>query len=81
MNNGALSSGLTFMYFSGSFSPYSPTTPVSSSMFHRKKLVYNVYRFTITPCLAAGLQIISLKVAHGLKIAPNISNNNNVKEI
>lgn len=40
----------------------------------QEKLVYNVYRFTITMCLAAGLEIIPLKVAHELKIAPNISN-------
>lgn len=73
MNNGALSPGLTFMYFSGSFA-IQPNSTCELFNAPQEKLVYNVYRFTITLCLAAGLQIISFKVVHELKIAPNISN-------
>lgn len=73
MNNGPLSAGLTFMYFSGSFA-IQPNSTCELFDVPQEKLVYNVYRFTITLCLPAGLQIISLKVVHELKIAPNISN-------
>ena len=60
------------MYFSGSFA-IQPNSTCELFNVPQEKLVYNVYRFTITLRLAAGLQIISLKVVHELKIAPNIS--------
>lgn len=73
LNNGALSWGMTFMYFSGSFATQ-PNSTCELFRVHQEKPVYSVYRFTITLCLAAGLQIILLKVAHELKIPPNTSN-------
>lgn len=61
------------MYFSGSFA-IQPKSTCELFKVPQEKLVYSVYRFTITRCLAAGLQIISLIVAHELKIEPNTSN-------
>lgn len=61
------------MYFSVSFA-IQPNSTCELFSVPQEKLVYNVYRFTITLWLAAGLQIISLRVVHELKIAPNISN-------
>lgn len=61
------------MYFSGSFA-IQPNNTCELFNVPQEKLVYNVYRSTITLRLAAGLQIISLKVVHELKIALNMSN-------
>lgn len=61
------------MYFSGSFATQ-PNSTCKLFRVHQEKPVYSVYRLTITLCLAAGLQIISLQVAHELKIPPNASN-------
>lgn len=59
------------MYFSVSFALQTYTCELFN--VPQEKRVYNVHRFTITQSMAAGLQIISLKVVHELKIAANIS--------
>lgn len=69
MNNGTLSPGLTSVHFPGSFA----RAPVRPFHVPLEKLVYNVYGLTITRSLAAAAQIISLKVVHELKMAPNTS--------